>query len=417
MEREARETALRVAGTLVARGINDDHSDMQGSRLACDCGSDARYAGRREKTVTTALGPMTLERAWYHCEVCGAGFAPRDRAFGFDRTSLSPAVLRMVGFAASEHSFEISSRLLHELAALCIDAKTVERQAEALGCEVADDERTVIEPEPGTARTLYLGLDGTGIAVRKSEVEGRRGKQADGSAKTREVKLALVWSAEQRDRRTGLPVRDPGSVSSNGAIESIASRDTDPEASPFARRILRELERRCFDEAERQVAIGDGAAWIWNFASEHLPEAVQIIDVFHAREHIFDTAGAIYGPGTDMAKAWAEQRCEELDQPGGVDRVIAALKRHPACEDAAREATYFHNNRRRMRYAWFRQEGLCVSSGVVEGACKSLVGKRLKQGGMHWTVEGANAILALRCAIESDRFDDFWERRAARRTG
>ena len=415
VERGARDVALRVAGTLVAQHINSNHSDMQGPRLACDCGEDAHYAGRRNKTVTTALGPMTLERAWYHCEACGAGFAPRDRGFGFDKTSLSPAVLRMVGFVASNNSFETGSRHLHELAALRIDAKTVERQAEALGREVAEDELNVVVPEPCEARTLYLGLDGTGIAVRKSEVEGRKGKQADGSAKTREVKLALVWSAEKRDRKTGLPVRDPGSVSSNGAIESVASRDTDPEASPFARRIERELERRCFHEAERQVTIGDGASWIWNFTAEHLPEAIQIVDIFHAREHIFDAAGAIYGPGTDMAKAWADQRCEELDQPGGVDLVIDALKRHPGCEEAAKEAAYFQNNRQRMRYAWFRQQGLCVSSGVVEAACKSVVGKRLKQGGMRWTVDGANAILALRCAIESNRFDDFWERRAAAR--
>ena len=284
VERGARDVALRVAGTLVAQHINSDHSDMQGPRLACDCGEDAHYAGRRNKTVTTALGPMTLERAWYHCEACGAGFAPRDRGFGFDKTSLSPAVLRMVGFVASNNSFETGSRHLHELAALRIDAKTVERQAEALGREVAEDELNVVVPEPCEARTLYLGLDGTGIAVRKSEVEGRKGKQADGSAKTREVKLALVWSAEKRDRKTGLPVRDPGSVSSNGAIESVASRDTDPEASPFARRIERELERRCFHEAERQVTIGDGASWIWNFTAEHLPEAIQIVDIFQYAE-------------------------------------------------------------------------------------------------------------------------------------
>ena len=116
-----------------------------------------------------------------------------------------------------------------------------------------------------------------------------------------------------------------------------------------------------------------------------------------------------------MAKAWAEKRCEDLDRHGGVDLVIAALKQHPGCDDAAKEAAYFQNNRQRMRYAWFRQQGLCVSSGVVEAACKSVVGKRLKQGGMHWTVDGANAIPALRCAIESNRFDDFWERRAAAR--
>ena len=138
---------------------------------------------------------------------------------------------------------------------------------------------------------------------------------------------------------------------------------------------------------------------------------------FHAREHLFDAAKAIYGSGTDTAKAWGQQRSDELDLSGGVDHVIAALEQHPAREEVANAVAYFRNNRRRMRYAQFRQNGLCVSSGVIEGACKSLVGKRLKQGGMHWTVDGANAIIALRCALVNDRFDDFWERRAARRAG
>ncbi len=186
----------------------------------------------------------------------------------------------MVGIAGGQFSFAMSSSIIHELADLRIDSKTVERQAEALGREVAEDERSVIEPEPGDAPTLYVGLDGTGIPVRKTETEGRKGKQADGEAKTREVKLVVVWSAQKRDPKTGRPVRDPGSASHSAAIESIASRDTDPETSPFAKRILRELKRRCFDKAERQVIIGDGAAWIWNFASEHLPNAIQIVDIF-----------------------------------------------------------------------------------------------------------------------------------------
>lgn len=412
VEQAARIAALRAANGLVAHHINADHSDMQGTRLACGHGHDARYAGRRSRTVTTVLGPMTLVRAWYHCETCNAGFAPRDRGLGIDAGPLSPGVLRMVGYAAGEYSFATSSRMIDVMAALRVDAKTVERHAEALGREVAEDERNVVEPEPMDAPTLYVGLDGTGIPVRKSETEGRKGKQADGLAKTREVKLASVWSAERRGPKCGRPVRDPGSASHSAAIENIASRDTDPEASRFASRILRELERRGFHRAERQVIIGDGAAWIWNFACEHLPRAIQIVDIFHARQRLFDIAKTIYGPGTDMATAWGKRLCDELDRPGGIDIVIDEIERNPACKKAA---AYFRNNRDRMRYAEFQKHGLCVSSGVVEGACKSVIGKRLKQGGMHWTVNGANAIIALRCAFASNRFDDFWERRAAQR--
>ena len=280
LETEARRVALQLMGQAVARRLNADHCDEQGPHLPCECGAEARLAGRRPKTFTTARGPLRLERAWYHCECCHQGFSPRDRALGMEHTFVSPAALRMMGIAAARTSFAGASTLLRELAGLALAPKTVERHAEALGREIATDESRIIDPEPCDAPTVYLGLDGTGIPVRKTETEGRKGKQADGEAKTREVKLVVVWSAQKRDPKTGRPVRDPGSASHSAAIESIASRDTDPEASPFAKRILRELKRRCFDKAERQVIIGDGAAWIWNFASEHLPNAIQIVDIF-----------------------------------------------------------------------------------------------------------------------------------------
>ena len=127
--------------------------------------------------------------------------------------------------------------------------------------KVAADERDVAETVPSPAPTMYLGLDGTGVPVRPAEVEGRRGKQPDGSAKTREVKLATLWTAEGRDK-AGRPVRDRGSVSYNAAVESAASRDTDPLPSAFAQRAYREAIRRGFDSAAQRVVIGDGALWI-----------------------------------------------------------------------------------------------------------------------------------------------------------
>ena len=154
-------------------------------------------------------------------------------------------------------------------------------------------------------------------------------------------------------------------------------------------------------------------AWIWNFADEHLPDAIQIVDVFHAKEHIFDVAKAIYGPDSDLAARWGKARRDELERLGA-DPVIAALRPHAAhCDEARKGLDYFTNNRRRMAYPTFRTQGLCIATGVVEGACKSVIGNRLKRGGMHWSVDGANAIIALRCAIRSNRFDDYWKRQAS----
>ena len=269
VETAAKRAALQIMGQAIAQSLNADPSDDQGSHQPCDCGQSARYRGRRPKTFITALGPMRLERAWYHCQHCHQGFSPRDRALGLKESSLSPAALRMTGVTAARVSFAETRELLQELAGLEVDPKQVERSAEALGGEIAQDELRVIEPEPLEARTLYLGLDGTGVPVRRSEREGRQGKHPDGSAKTREAKVVTSWTCERLDP-SGIPVRDRDSVTYSAAIETVASRDTDPDPAPFVRRVIREAERRGFNQAERRVILGDGAAWIWNLASERV---------------------------------------------------------------------------------------------------------------------------------------------------
>ena len=368
-----------------------------------------RYEGRRPKTFMTVLGEMTLMRAYYHCETCKNSLVPRDRALLMDQASLSPGVVRMTGLAAAMVSFEEGSLLLSALAGVAVNAKQVERTAEGLGRQIARDEREHVVSDDQIASTLYLGVDGTGIPVRQSELWGRKGKQADGSAKTREVKLCTVWSAESRDKE-GRPARDEGSVTYSAAIESAAARVTDD--APFAQRVLREATRRGFDKAERRVVLGDGAHWIWNLAGEYFPGAVEIVDRFHAKERLSNVSKAIYGVGSELGRQWAKERHDELDE-GRLDDLIHMLDIHASsCDEARKCRDYISENRRRMRYPEFHAQGLCTSTGVVEAGCKLAIGTRLKRAGMHWSVEGADAIIALRCTILSDRFEDFWERRA-----
>jgi hypothetical protein len=402
-----------VAAYAVAQRLNADHSDHAGPSLPCACGQPTHYAGRHRKTIQTALGAMTLERAYYHCAACQRGYFPRDGALGIVATSLSPALTRMIGLVGAMVSFEEGAELLGELAGIGINAKQVERTAEALGAEIAADERQRFEPiaQNEILPTLYLGMDGTGVPMRAAELAGRPGKQPDGSAKTREVKLCTVWSAEGRDAND-VPVRDEGSITYSAAIESAASRDTDSAPSAFAQRVMREASRRGFERATRGVVLGDGAPWIWNLADEYFPHALQIVDRFHAKQHLSDVAKAIYGCGSDLATQWARQRHDELDA-GDIDKIIAVLA-VPArnCEAARNCIDYLQTNRARMRYHDFHAQGLCTSTGVVEAGCKVAIGTRLKRAGMHWTLAGANAIIALRCCKLSRRFADFWQVRA-----
>ena len=318
---------------------------------------------------------------------------------------------RMTGAGAALVSFAQASGLLADLAGVRVGTKHVQRTAAALGREIAARERLGPDaPALPPAPTAYLGVDGTGVPVRASETAGRPGKQPDGSARTREVKLAVVWTAESRDDEDR-PVRDPGSVSYTAAIESAASRDTDPDPCEFARRMRREAERRGFTLARRRVILGDGASWIWRIASEDYPGAIQIVDLWHAKEKLWEVAKALCAHNKALVEPWAAARCDDLEQ-GRIDGLLAALRAHAGtCEEANKCANYIEKNRSRMRYPKYRAQGLCVGSGVVESGCRTVVG-RLKRSGMYWTVSGANAILALRCCVLSGNYEDFWAERA-----
>jgi len=369
----------------------------------------AEYHGRHQKTFESVLGPLCLERAYYHCAQCESGFCPRDHALRLELFSLTPGVLRMTGSTAALVSFEESSSLLHELAGVEVSVKQVERAAEALGTEIATDERSHVEKMGEVAPTMCLGMDGTGVPMRATEVAGHTGKQPDGSAKTREAKVVTVWTAESRDQ-DGIPMRDPGSVTYSAAIESAATADSNPDRSDFAERVLREATRRGFTQASRCVVLGDGSAWIWNTARELFPQAIQILDRYHAKEALHRVAQSIFGV-TPESHLWATARCEELDE-GKLHAAVHALLVHRVSQpEATKCALYIFHNRARMRYPKFHAQGLCTSTGVLEAGCKVAIGTRLKRAGMHWTVPGANAIIALRCCKLSGRFEDFWERR------
>ena len=407
----ARRQALRLAARALEQRLNADTSDHAGAELHCSCGEPAQYRDRHQKTFESVLGPLRLERAYYHCAKCQSGFCPRDRALRLELFSLTPGVLRMTGSTAALVSFEESSSLLHELAGVEVSVSQVQRAAEALGTEIAADERVCLERMGAVAPTMYLGMDGTGVPMRPTEVAGRLGKQPDGSAKTREAKVVAVWTAESRDEE-GKPMRDPGSVTYSAAIESAAAVDTSLQRSDLAERVLRETTRRGFTEAPRCAVLGDGSAWIWNTATELFPQAIQIHDRFHAKEALHRTAQSIFGATNPETKPWATARCTELDE-GKLQAIVSALRPHIVPHnEAAKCAFYIFRNRHRMRYPKFHAQGLCTSTGVLEAGCKVTIGTRLKRAGMHWSVSGANAIIALRCAKLSGRFEDFWERRS-----
>jgi hypothetical protein len=312
----------------------------------------------------------------------------------------------------AREAFAAAQADLAELSGLTVQSKEVERVSE--GCGAAIEMATTAERRAllagkvvplGGVPVLYVAIDATGVPMVPWELVGRPGKQ--GPAKTREAKLACVFTQTSVDAE-GYAVRDPASTSYVGAIETAAE---------FGPRVKAEALRRGLQQAAQVVVLGDGAPWIWNLAADQFPDAVHIVDLYHAREHLAGVGKLAYGAETLAANGWIAARYDELDQ-GAVDAVVHALKQIPSRRPAVREQVrkeieYVDTNSLRTCYHAFRAMGLFVGSGAVEAGCKTVVGQRLKHSGMRWTVAGANAVIALRCNLLSNRWEEFWGQRAA----
>ena len=414
---EASEMAIRtsmhkIGGVVLEKLLNADARGYCGAEVDCGQGHAAGFVDYRWKEVLTVLAPVQVERAYYHCSDCGGGVIPKDRELDIVGTSFSPGVRRMMGRVGSKESFEQGGEDLQELAGIRVSTKQVERVAEEIGVAVEArgieqrettrwDKVVPFKPVP----KLYITIDGTGVPVVTSETEGRQGKDETGRAKTREAKLGCVFT-QTRVEEKGNPVRDPESTSYVGAIET---------AEAFGPRIYAEAVRRGLRRAQSVIVLGDGAPWIWNIAAEQFLGAIEIVDLYHARQHLAQLGKILYGLTSSESKQWANARYQELDK-GDVEAVISSMLRLRSRDEAVRKEVdktihYFQTNAERMRYAEFRRQGLFIGSGVMEAGCKTIVGFRLKQSGLRWTVRGANAIIALRCLELSGEWEQFWESR------
>jgi hypothetical protein len=421
LDLESAETAIRAAvhhaGAIVlTQLLQFEPPDADRLTIPCSCGRIARFKEMRTKSFLSVLGTIKIRRPYYHCSHCHKGQHPVDSDLGIAGLESSPGVRRMEAVVGSEMPFAPAREPMKVLAGLDVTAKAIERSAETIGGEIAARDQSEIDRAKQLVLPIvtkqnipkmYVLLDGVQIPVVPAEAEGRPGRIEGQRARTRECKLGAVFTQTAVDKE-GWPIRDADSTTYVGAIEA---------AQEFGYRIYNEAWRRGWEWATSKVVIGDGAVWIWNLADQHFPGAVQIVDLYHARQHLAELAGLLHPHDAAAKKLWITPMKHLLDE-GKTEELVERLRAlavqlteaHPdLAKEVLTEAEYFATNAERMNYPDFRRRGLFVGSGVIEAGCKSIVGQRLKQSGMFWTVTGTNNIIALRCARHNGRFEDYWE--------
>ena len=373
--------------------------------IPCACGQVAPYQRQRTAQVTTLLGSISIERSYYLCAACGHGQHPLDAQLQFCAGSRSAALDELLALlGATQDSFVEAATVLEHLTLVHVSPNSVREATEQLGALLLDHQaqpRAARPPSPprracatASPSRLYSTMDGVLAHLHE------RGWS--------EIKVGCCYHTQarqdrKRPERLEIRAHSPSYVS---ALE---------EAQTFGWRLWEEALRRGVLSSAEVVVLGDGAHWIWNIAERHFPRAIQILDWYHASEYVWNAASAIWGEASAKRAEWAQAQLDKLWE-SKVDEVLLELEQWRARGEAVAAAvSYYSEHQERMDYASYRARGLQIGSGSVESACKQLVSARLKQAGMIWDADGAEAVATVRAWLKRERWEEAMGLRGVRK--
>jgi hypothetical protein len=402
VEAGLREALLKDGRRLLEGLLSDPSLPVVGD--ASRVGEKCTAAVTRE--VASIFGPLTVRRNYYYAAGSGGGRYPLDQALGLVE-GCTPMLAQLMTRAGAQSGFAAAAADLKVYGGIRVEGRQIHRMLQITGPQLLSAwEGLPTLPAASPLPVLYVSVDGTGAPMVPEALEGRRGKQPDGSAKTREIKLGCVFTQHTTDPQ-GHALRDPVSTTYLCGLE---------RSEDFGGRLRQEALRRGMGQSHRTVFLGDGAAWIWEISRVNFRHAVEILDYYHAREHLSSLVEALLGADSPQ-HARRLDRWESWLWAGQVQRVVRAARRQlqaqpvADADEARGQVAYFERNQSRMRYGQFRQQGLFIGSGVVEAGCKTVIGQRAKQSGMRWSEVGLLNVLHPRCALLGGQFDQCWERR------
>ena len=357
-----------------------------------------RRVSGQQRIAHSLFGDIPLVRNYYHHPQSGHGRFPLDDALGLI-DGYTPGVAALIGRCAAEHPFGRAEESFEAYTGLTVQARQFQRLVAHIGPLA---ERFLRASSPSGEKKpprAYVAVDGTGAPLRHEELKGRKGRQADGTAQTHEIKVGAIFTQHPADGQK--PWRD---------LDSNTYVATTQRSKAFGQMMRTEFIRR-FGEPPAEIAfLGDGAAWVWEVQRVFFPMALGIVDFYHAAEHVTQVVDLVEDHRTPSGRK-RRRRWVKLLLRGRLDAFLGqAQAAFPPAKAAAGQKAleYFEKNRERMRYDYFREKGYFIGSGVVEAACKTIVAQRMKGSGMHWSQQGLSHVLSIRTAILSRRYDEFW---------
>lgn len=305
-------------------------------------------------------------------------------------------------------SYEIAEAMLKRVGHLTISDSSVWRRAQEWGKKFKEDEDTRRE-----RANVLPGRDGVYGGVR--ETEERMGVSMDGGMVHirdegwKELKVGCVFEIEVRptwDKKAKEWVELAHAVD-NSYVAYLGG----PEL--FGQMMWAEAQGRGWEQARDTEVVGDGASWIWNLAGEYFFDSQQVVDWYHATDHLGEAAKLLHGEGSAANKRWYN-RAETMLYQGHAERITLELSEAAAhlpevADDLQIQAGYFSKNKRRMQYLEMREEEFVIGSGMVESGCKQYKA-RLCGPGMCWSRLGIERLIPIRGAIMGDQFDTIWRR-------
>jgi hypothetical protein len=416
IETTFRDFLRQVGGVALGEYLSDHQpSSMPGPTLACVCGGELSYQRQREASLLSVFGWVHYTRGYYAGCACGRGKAPLDEAFGLTPGGVSTGLAELLALAGIELAFDQSRRWVEKYLLFGVSENTIRSATEGRG-EQQKVQDKVLEAQSQseaylqerlravsqTPKRLYGSIDAAKVRIEPRCPDEKKEEAED----WRDMKVGCWYELEEV-----LPAQRSSRQQEKYERDQVAYRAKSlryycdiAEAALFGKLMWARGSQVLADLAQELVFVCDGAIWIWNLIASYYPQAVQIVDWYHAVEHLEKVATLAFG-SLEQRKTWLETTTDAL-WDGQIREVIDACQRLVShCETIQTEAQYFFHNAERMDYARFRAAGYAIGSGTVESACKQIVTQRLKKSGAQWVVEGAVKTAKARAAWLSNEWE------------